>query len=187
MKLKTIKLQRPVIGLIIMTWSMMAISEEAYTLNPGDILSISVWSEDALQQEVMVLPDGTISFPLVGILKISSKTPAQVQDQIKQKLSRVIPDPEVNVTVTSVSGNNIFIIGKVNNPGQMTMIRPTDVMQALSLAGGLTAYAKSNSIRIIRRTDKGQEVINFDYTKITEGKAPETNVLLKSGDTIIVP
>ena len=69
----------------------------------------------------------------------------------------------------------------------MTMIRPTDVMQALSLAGGLTAYAESDNIRIIRRTDKGQKVINFDYTKITEDKALESNILLQSGDTIVVP
>lgn len=175
------------VAILIMAWCTMADANEPYTLNPGDMLSISVWNEDALQQDVMVLPDGTISFPLVGILKISSKTPAQVQNLIKQKLSRVIPDPEVNVTVTSVNGNNIFVIGKVNNPGQMTMIRPTDVMQALSLAGGLTAYAESDNIRIIRRTDKGQKVINFDYTKITEDKALESNILLQSGDTIVVP
>ena len=180
-------LQRIVVGVTLIVVFVTAASGAPYTLNPGDVLRISVWNEEALQQEVMVLPDGTISFPLVGILKISSKTPAQVQDQIKQKLSRVIPDPEVNVTVTSVNGNNIFVIGKVNNPGQMTMIRPTDVMQALSLAGGLTAYAESDNIRIIRRTDEGQKVINFDYTKITEDKALESNILLQSGDTIVVP
>ena len=166
---------------------MVANAGEPYTVNAGDILNISVWNEEALQQEVLVLPDGTISFPLVGILEVLAKTPAQIQSQIKKKLSRVIPDPEINVTVKSVSGNNIFIIGKVKNPGQLLMNRPTDVMQALSLAGGLTPYAKSDSIRIIRRTDKGQEIIKFDYTKISEGKALATNIMLKSGDTIVVP
>jgi polysaccharide export outer membrane protein len=180
-------LRRYLVGVLIMIWSMAIDAGEAYTLNPGDILSISVWNEEALQQEVMVLPDGTISFPLVGILEVANRTPAQIQEQIKSKLSRVIPDPEINVTVKSVNGNNIFIIGKVNKPGQMSLIRPTDVLQALSLAGGLTPYAKSDNIRIIRRTDKGQQVINFDYTKITAGKALKTNILLKSGDTIIVP
>ena len=173
--------------MLIMVCSMVADAGEAYTLNPGDILRISVWNEEALQQEVMVLPDGTMSFPLVGILKVAARTPAQIQDQIKTKLSRVIPDPEINVTVKSVNGNNIFIIGKVNKPGQMPMFRPTDVMQALSLAGGLTPYAKSENIRIIRRTDKGQKVIKFDYTEIADGNALETNILLKRGDTIVVP
>lgn len=167
---------------------MVANAGEPYTVNPGDILNISVWNEEALQQEVLVLPDGTISFPLVGILEVLAKTPAQIQSQIKKKLSRVIPDPEINVTVKSVSGNNIFIIGKVNNPGQLLMNRPTDVMQALSLAGGLTPYAKSDNIRIIRRDKNGkQHIINFNYKLITEGKALETNILLKSGDTIVVP
>jgi polysaccharide export outer membrane protein len=163
-------------------------AEEAYTLNPGDVLQISVWNEEALQQEVMVLPDGTISFPLVGIIKVSSKTPAQVQDQIKKKLSRVIPDPEINVAVLSVGGNNIFIIGKVIEPGVVPLLQPTDVMQALSQAGGMTPYAKSDDIRILRRDKKGKlQIIKFDYDLITKGKALETNILLKSGDTIVVP
>jgi len=84
-------LQRIVIGMVLIVVSVTA-SGAPYTLNPGDVLSISVWNEEALQQEVMVLPDGTISFPLVGIIQVSSKTPAQVQEQIKKRLSRVIPD-----------------------------------------------------------------------------------------------
>ncbi len=181
-------LQRTITAIVLITWSMLVAAEEAYTLNPGDVLQISVWNEEALQQEVMVLPDGTISFPLVGIINVKSKTLAQVQEQIKKKLSRVIPDPEINVTVRTVTGNNIFIIGKVNRPGQIPLIGPTDVMQALSLSGGFTPYAKTDSIRIIRRDAKGkQQIINFDYDLIAKGKALETNILLKSGDTIVVP
>ena len=172
----------------LLVCSIVVTAEETYTLNPGDVLQISVWNEEALQQEVMVLPDGTISFPLVGILKVASRTPAQVQDQIKKKLSRVIPDPEINVSVVSVAGNNIFIIGKVNQPGQMPLFRPTDVMQALSLAGGFTPYAETDEIRIIRRDNKGrQQIFKFNYQLLTKGKALETNILLKSGDTIVVP
>jgi len=180
-------LQRIVIGMVLIVVSVTA-SGAPYTLNPGDVLSISVWNEEALQKEVMVLPDGTISFPLVGIIKVSSKTPAQVQELIKKKLSRVIPDPEINVAVLSVGGNHIFIIGKVIEPGVVPLLQPTDVMQALSQAGGMTPYAKSDEIQILRRDKKGKlQVINFDYDLITKGKALETNILLKSGDTIVVP
>ncbi len=180
-------LQRIVIGMVLIVVSVTA-SGAPYTLNPGDVLSISVWNEEALQQEVMVLPDGTISFPLVGIIDVATRTPAQVQDQIKKKLSRVIPDPEINVAVLSVGGNNIFIIGKVIEPGVVPLLQPTDVMQALSQAGGMTPYAKSDDIRILRRDEKGRlQIINFDYDLITKGKALETNILLKSGDTIVVP
>ena len=162
-------------------------AQDPYLLNPGDVLSISVWNEEALQQDVLVLPDGTISFPLVGILKVSERTPEQVQDELKEKLSRLIPDPEVNLTVSSVSGNNIFVIGKVNKPGSFPMNSPTDVVQVLSLAGGFTPYADSESIQILRRTGGKQHIILFDYSKIADGKALETNILLKSGDTIVVP
>jgi len=162
-------------------------AQETYRLNPGDILQISVWNEEALQQDVMVLPDGTISFPLVGILKVAGRTPEQVQKELKEKLSRLIPDPEINLAVRAVEGNNVFIIGKVISPGRYPMASQTDVVQALSLAGGFTPYAETESIQILRRTGKKQNVINFDYTKIADGKALETNILLQSGDTIVVP
>lgn len=181
------KIRIYLVGAILGIFAFAANAQTPYTLNPGDVLRISVWNEEALQQEVMVLPDGTISFPLVGIVNVSNRTPVQVQDELKDKLSRLIPDPEINLSVSSVEGNNIFIIGKVNNPGRFPMNRPTDVMQALSLAGGLTAYAKSEKIQILRRSGKKQQVIRFDYTRIADGQALETNILLRSGDTIVVP
>ena len=180
-------IQRILIGICCVLLPAISSAQEAYQLNPGDVLNISVWNEESLQQEVLVLPDGTISFPLVGILKVASKTPEQVQDELKQKLSRLIPDPEINLPVRAVDGNNIFIIGKVIRPGRFPMTRPTDVVQALSLAGGFTPYAKSDSIQILRRTGNAQNIFRLDYTRIADGKALETNILLKCGDTIVVP
>ena len=182
--MKTSKFLTLVVAALI---PFMSFAQEFYKLNPGDILSISVWNEEALQQDVLVLPDGTISFPLVGILKVSNRTPGQVQKEIKEKLSRLIPDPEINLSIRAVEGNNIFIIGKVNQPGRFPMTRPTDIIQALSLAGGFTPYAKTEEIQVLRRTGNKQKVINFDYAKVAEGRALETNILLKSGDTIVVP
>lgn len=173
--------------LVIALVAMPVTAQDLYRLNPGDVLGISVWNEEALQQEVLVLPDGTISFPLVGILSVAGKSPEQVQEELKQKLSRLIPDPEVNLTVQEVEGNNIFIIGKVINPGRYPMTRPTDVVQALSLAGGFTPYADTDKIKIFRRNGEKQKVLNFNYSRVADGKALETNVLLQSGDTIVVP
>ena len=164
-----------------------ALAQEPYLLNPGDILRISVWNEEALQQEVLVLPDGSISFPLVGILQVAGRSPAQVQEELGEKLSRLIPDPEINLTVLAVDGNSLFIIGKVNQPGRFPMTRPIDVVQALSLAGGFTPYAKQDSIQILRRNGKKQRIIRFDYTQIADGEALESNIILQSGDTIVVP
>lgn len=174
-----------IIALVLLPLTSNA--QEPYRLNPGDVLRISVWNEEALQQEVLVLPDGTISFPLVGIIEVANRTPGQVQEEIKQKLSRLIPDPEINLTVRAVEGNNIFIIGKVARPGRFPMSSPTDVVQALSLAGGFTPYADTEKIQILRRSGKKQKTIRFDYTKIADGQALESNILLQSGDTIVVP
>jgi len=167
--------------------SSVVVAQEAYRLNPGDMLQISVWNEEALQQEIRVLPDGTISFPLVGIVKAADRTPAEVVEELKQKLSRLIPDPEINLAVQAVEGNNIFVIGKVVTPGRFPMNGPIDIVQALSLAGGFTPYADNEKIRVLRRTGKKLNVINFDYSKVADGKALETNILLRSGDTIVVP
>jgi polysaccharide export outer membrane protein len=181
------KTSRLLAGFSLALLAAVANAQEPYRLNPGDILAISVWNEEALQQEVMVLPDGTISFPLVGIIQVANRTPGQIQQEIKEKLTRLIPDPEINLSVRAVEGNNIFIIGKVNQPGRFPMTRPIDVVQALSLAGGFTTYAKTEEIQILRRAGKKQRVISFDYSKIAEGQALETNILLRSGDTIVVP
>lgn len=160
---------------------------DAYRLNPGDVLEVSVWNEEALQKEVLILPDGTISFPLVGIVSVAGSTAEEVQGELKEKLSRLIPDPEINVTVRGVGGNSIYIIGKVNKPGRFPMTRPLDVVQALSLAGGFTPYAKTDSVQILRRRGGKQEIIEFDYTRLADGKALDSNILLQSGDTLVVP
>jgi len=181
------KISKLLAGITLALISCVSSAQEFYQLNPGDVLRISVWNEEALQREVMVLPDGTISFPLVGILKVASRTPGQVEEEIKKKLSRLIPDPEISLAVSAVAGNNIFIIGKVNRPGVIPMTRPIDVMQALSMAGGFTTYAKTEDIQILRRSGKTQKILKFDYSKIEDGQALVTNILLQSGDTIVVP
>lgn len=180
-------LSKYIVGLLFAGYSLCVSAAGSYQLNPGDILFVSVWNEEALQQEILVLPDGTISFPLVGIVEVSGKTPQQVQSVLREKLSKLIPDPEINLTVRAVAGNAIFVIGKVNQPGRFQMTSPTDVVQALSLAGGFTPYAKTDRVQILRRGGNGQEVIKFDYTRIADGQALETNILLQSGDTIVVP
>jgi len=158
-----------------------------YHLNPGDQLHISVWGEENLQQDVLILPDGMLAFPLVGTLKAAGKDLATLRTTIAQKLQPYIPDATVTVTVTATSGNLIYVIGKVNQPGTYTLIRPTDVMQALSLAGGLARFAKEDEIRILRRQGNTQRSIPFDYSKVIAGQDLTTNILLNSGDTIVVP
>jgi len=164
-----------------------AADKSAYMINAGDILEISVWKEEELQREIRVLPDGNISFPLVGEIAVSGVTLTEVRAQLVKKLSEYITDPVVNISVKSSEGNSVYVIGQVRRPGSFVMYQPLDVMQVLSLAGGLTTFAKSNDIRILRRTDKGPTSIEFEYGELEDGDELESNIVLKSGDVVVVP
>ncbi len=159
----------------------------SYLLQPGDVLTISVWNEKDLQGEALVRPDGGISFPLAGDLHAAGDTVAALAATITERITRYIPDPVVTVAVKAINGNHIYVVGKVNRPGEFPFSRPLDVMQALALAGGTTPYAAVSDIRILRRIDGRPQALRFDYTDVEKGKALDTNVLLQSGDTVVVP
>ena len=161
--------------------------ENVYTVNPGDKIGISVWKEEDLMREVTVLPDGHISFPLVGEIQAAGLSLSQIKETVVSKLSEYISDPVVNVVMNSVEGNKVYVIGQVKLPGEILMYKPLDVMQVLSLAGGLTAFAKSNDIKVLRRDAKGSKAIEIEYGDLEDGDDLEKNILLKSGDVVVVP
>ncbi len=158
-----------------------------YGLKPGDILSISVWKEQDLAQEVLVRPDGKFSFPLAGDVLAEGRSVAQVRAEIVKRLEKYIPDPVVAVAVKQIQGNKIYVLGKVNRPGEFIMNSDTDVMQALSMAGGTTTFAGLNKIRILRRVDGTQTAIPFHYADVEDGEHLEQNIILQSGDVVVVP
>lgn len=180
-------------ALLILTPLHPALGQEVapvasgYRMNPGDLLEISVWKEEALQREVLIRPDGGFSFPLAGDMSAKGKTVLQIRDELAARLSRYIPDLVITVTVTGVEGNRIFVIGQVREPGVFVMNPHLDVMQALSLAGGTTPFASLKNIRIIRRENGVQRALTFDYTDVSEGKSLAQNVVLQSGDVVVVP
>lgn len=159
----------------------------AYLIQPGDLLQIMVWKEPDLQSEVMVRPDGGVSFPLSGDLPAAGGSTEALRDLLRDRLSKYIPDPVVTVSVKTPTGNRIYVVGKVNRPGEFPLLRPTDVMQALGLAGGATPFAEVNDIRVLRREAGRQIVIRFRYDDVVKGRRLEQNVLLRSGDTVVVP
>ncbi len=179
------------VGTVLCLLSFTAMAEEepaeGYHLNPGDVLQVSVWKEPELTGDVLVLPDGTISFPLVGEMAVAGRTPAEVRVEMVERLEQYVPDASVTVAVTATNGNVVFVIGNVARPGFFPTARPVDVMQLLSMAGGLTAFAAENKIKILRRTDDRQEAISFRYSDVKEGRDLETNILLQSGDVVVVP
>jgi polysaccharide biosynthesis/export protein len=175
---------------VIVNWAVpsFAYAQEAgYTVKPGDGLEISVWKEPDLQGPVLVTPDGSFSFPLVGQVDARGKTVSQLQQVISERLAKYISDPVVTVSVREIKGNKVYVIGQVNRPGEFIVNPRVDVMQALSMAGGTTAFASLDDIRILRREGAQQESLEFDYNAVARGKALEQNIELKAGDIVVVP
>ena len=162
-------------------------SISGYKLQPGDILQVIVWKETDLQSEVLIRPDGGISFALAGDMQASGRTTDELRAELELRVRKLVSDAVVTVQVKAASGNRIFVIGKVNRPGDFALIRPIDVMQALSLAGGATPFADTNAIRVLHREGLHETSVRFRYSDITRGRHLEQNILLQSGDTVVVP
>jgi polysaccharide export outer membrane protein len=162
-------------------------AEGDYIIGPGDVLDISVWKDEALTKLVTVLPDGKITFPLIGEAKAGGKTVAQLKEELEKKLNRYAPGVDLSLLVQQVNSMLIYVIGRVNNPGRFVLNANVDVLQALSMAGGLNPFAKRGKVKIYRKTPRGTEIFNFDYDDVTGGKNLEQNIMLKRGDVIVVP
>lgn len=178
-----------IFGFLLMSVSRLGVAaDDGYSINKGDKLRIDVWQEENLRADVMVGPDGMISFPMLGSIAAAGKTVTELQTLLREQLEQYIPGPEVLVSLLSVEGNVIYVIGEVNRPGHFVMSKNLDVMQALTLAGGLTAFAAKNDIRILRRNgEQHSSAIPFAYGDIEDGDHLDSNILLQSGDTVIVP
>ena len=161
--------------------------DTAYLLSPEDILEISVWKDESLTKQVVVRPDGAFSFPLVGDVQATTKTVEQIREEIKERLKKYIPEPVVSVSLLKVTGYKIYVIGKVNKPGEFMTGRFVDVLQALAMAGGVTPFAAENDIKVLRRVQGKEYVRSFRYADVRKGRKLEQNILLRSGDTVVVP
>jgi len=167
--------------------------EDGYRINGGDLLHISVYGEQNLDKDVPVQPDGGIAFPLVGNLNARGMTLKELQGKIAANLreSQYFPnltDNEVTVSMVKATGNSVSVVGQVKQPGTFAYDTQLDVMQALSLAGGLTPFASKSKIKILRRDNAGtQTAILFDYSDVEDGEQLEKNILLRGGDVVVVP
>lgn len=158
-----------------------------YRVQPGDVLSVSVWKEPDLQKPTLVRPDGSFSFPLVGEVNARGKSVADLNKILTERLARYISDPVVTVSVQEIKGNKVYVIGQVNKPGEFIVNPSVDVMQALSMAGGTTPFAALGDIIILRRTATGKTALPFHYNDVARGKKLEQNIDLQSGDVVVVP
>jgi polysaccharide export outer membrane protein len=160
---------------------------EPYQLNPGDTINVSVWKEPELQRDLVVRPDGRFSFPLVGDVVAVGKSVAEVREEMVNELSRYIPEAVLTVSVKEVLGNKIYVIGQVKDPGEFVVNPMVDVVQALSMAGGMTPFASVNDILILRRAGGEQTALRFRYGEVEKGRNLNDNIVLQAGDIVVVP
>ncbi len=157
-----------------------------YRVGPEDVLRVAVWENQQLTLDVVVRPDGKISFPLIQDVQAEGLTAAELANVIHNRLLSFIKDPQVSVIVTQVNAPKVFVMGNVVRPGPYPLRSDTSILQALSLAGGFTQFASPRSIKLVRGTGTKQEVRKVNYYKLIDDGG-EGNYLLKSGDTIVVP
>ena len=167
--------------------SLVSQLEPGYRLRAEDVLLVSVWKDEQLTREVVVRPDGMFSFPLVGDIQAENQTVEDIRGELVKRLTKYIPNPNVSVSVTKVASYKVYVVGRVNKPGEYVIGHYTDVLQALSLAGGLTPFAGENEIKVMRRVRGGQQAIPFRYGDIRKGRDLEQNILLQRGDVVMVP
>ena len=159
---------------------------DKYILGPGDVLGISVWKNSELTQDVPVLPDGYISFPLVGEIKAAGKTLSQFQKALEEKLTHYIPQPSLSVLVKKVN-MNIYVIGKVQRSGMFGLTTNIKVLQALTMAGGLNPFAKRDEIKILRKIGNETKIYTFNYDDVSSGQNLEQDIEMVREDVIVVP
>lgn len=158
-----------------------------YYIGPGDILEISVWKEESLSREVIVPPDRTITFPLIGDINIAAMTVTDLRLEISKRLQDFVPEATVTVMLRQINSLKAYVIGKVNKPGLFPIDMETTVMQVLAMAGGLNPFAADSKIYILRHENGTMKKIPFDYSDVEKGKNLSQNIILKRGDVIVVP
>ena len=168
--------------------ALPAPNDPTYIIGAEDILSVKVWKEPEISASaVPVRPDGKISLPLVDDVQAAGLTPVALAERVKQLLSRYVTDPLVTVTVNSVNSRKVYVLGQVGRPGAFPLLANMTVLQVLSSAGGITEFAKAQKIYVLRSENGTQSKLPFNYKDVIKGKNPGQNVILKAGDTIVVP
>jgi polysaccharide export outer membrane protein len=158
-----------------------------YVVGEADVLKVNIWKEPDMSEIAVVRPDGNISLPFVNELKVSGLTPSQIQNVIRDQLKTYLTNPQVTVTVVEIHSKKAFITGEVSRPGEYPLNSETTVLQLIAEAGGFTAFAKRNSVVILRVENAQPQRLRFNYREVIQGRKIEQNVALHPGDIVVVP
>jgi polysaccharide export outer membrane protein len=161
---------------------------KAYMIGEDDQLDVNVWKEKEISRSVTVRTDGKITLPLIGEIRASGMTPLQLQENIGQRLKAFLANPAVTVIVTDPRSHHYNVVGQVAKPGIYPLSQLTTVLDAISSAGGFRDFARETKIYILRKLSDGtQTKLPFNYKDVIKGKTPASNIVLQSGDIIVVP
>jgi polysaccharide biosynthesis/export protein len=178
------------LGLVVSAGAAVAqapAQDSSYRIGPNDVLSIFVWKEPDLTRDVTVMPDGKITYPLIGEIVAQGHTASELKKAIGDKLQNFVTAPEVTVIVKESRSQVIYTVGKVTKPGPYPLAPGMTVMQALSAAGGFTEWADTKNILIVRKEGGKETQLRFNYKEFTSGEKLEQNIVLMPGDTLVVP
>jgi len=157
-----------------------------YMLGCGDTLKVTVWRHEEASADAVIMPDGKTSLPLVGEVDAAGLTVDELKDELNRKYSEYITEPHITITIKETNSLKIYVLGEVTHPGEFKLNSYTDVLQAISMAGGFTIYANKSNIDIIRKEGDKKIKINFNYNEVVKGKNLAQNIPLKAGDVIVV-
>jgi polysaccharide biosynthesis/export protein len=163
------------------------VTPPGYTIGPDDVLTIVFWREKDMSAEVTVRPDGRVSLPLINDVVAAGRTPEQLRLAVTEAAAKFIADPTVTIVVKAIHSRKVFITGQVSKPSEYALGGPTTVLQLIAMAGGVLEYADSENITVLSTADGKPTSFRFNYKEVMNRKNLQQNVLLKPGDTIIVP
>jgi polysaccharide export outer membrane protein len=158
-----------------------------YVIGPEDVLTIFFWRDKEMSGDVVVRPDGKISLPLLNDVQAAGYSPEQLRAELMKSAARFVEDPNATVVVKAINSRKVFITGNVAKQGYYPLTSDMNVLQLIAVSGGLAEYADAKNIRIIRTENGKPRYYKFSYKDVLEGKNPAQNILLKPGDTVIVP
>jgi polysaccharide export outer membrane protein len=167
------------------TQGEVATDSDQYIIGPEDVLYIHIWKEESMSKTVPVRMDGKISLPLVDDIQAAELTPLQLKDVLTKKLKDIIDNPTVSVTVMEANSFKVYVAGEVKTPGAQRLRSETSLVQLMTLVGGFTDWANQKKILIIRKEKGTEKRIKVNYKKIIDGEEPD--IIIKRGDTVIVP
>lgn len=160
---------------------------EQFQIGPGDKIAITVWRHEDLSMEVTVAPDGTISFPLVGTLPVAGKTYSELREMLTSAIQEYYTNPQVAVNIVELQNQKVIIVGEVTRPSVLQLTGEMSVVEALTLAGGINQYARTNNVLLVRAGKEGPELYTVDVDSIFSEGAGDQLVMLQRGDIVVVP